>query len=140
MLLGLLFYGFIAKVGYGMFRRANATSISNFTFIFSFLTARALYYLLPLNLPKFLADHVGNDAPFLGQGSQNGISYRGTLAFVAFLIFYNVVKAYLLSVLELNPSKLPQNPRPSASDDALEKPFVPFNPYDLSKNPPYHPR
>ena len=60
MLLGLLFYLFIAKVGYDMFRKLNATTISNFAFIFSILTARALYYLLPPSLPKLIGDHVEN--------------------------------------------------------------------------------
>ena len=135
MILGLLFYGFIAKVGYDMFRKVNAATIANFSFIFSFLTAYTLYHVLPSNLPKFLADHVGKDAIFFGQGTGPEISYRATLAFLAFLIFYHVIKAYLLRVLELNAPIPPQNP-PSSGP---EEPFVPFNPYDLSKNRPTHP-
>jgi hypothetical protein len=135
MILGLLFYGFIAKIGFDMFRKVNATTIANFAFIFSFLTAHTLYHVLPLNLPNFLVDHVGKDAIFFGQGTGPEISYRATLAFFAFLIFYNVLKAYLLRVLELNAPIPPQNPPSSAPDD----PFVPFDPYDLSKNGPLRP-
>ena len=138
LIMGLLFYGFIAKVGYDMFRKVDAIAVSNFAFIFSILTARALYHLLPLSLPKTLSGYVCDDAPFLAKGQQLGISYRATLAFFAFFIFYYIVKAFLLRILELNASKPPQNPTPS--DSSGEEAFVPFDPYDLSKNRPARPQ
>jgi hypothetical protein len=129
MLISVLFYGVIAKVGWDMWRKINPVSVANFTFIFSFLTASTLYHLLPLNLPKILANHVGDHAPFLAQGSEPGFSYRATFAFIAFVIFYRITKAYLLRVLELNPPASPQDSTPS----------VPPDPYDLSKNAPIFP-
>jgi hypothetical protein len=138
-LLAVLIYGVIVKVGYAKFRKVQVISVANFAFIFAYLAAKDLYHLLPLNLPKFIADYVGDRSPFLSQDDSHGISYRTTLAFIAFLIFYNVIKHYLEQVLELNPPNPPQNLPPS-DPDVPEEPFVPFDPYDLSKNSPYHPQ
>ncbi|MCE0497916.1 MAG: hypothetical protein LV481_08240 [Methylacidiphilales bacterium] len=110
MFLGLPFYGLIAKFGYDMFREVKATTIANFSFIFSFLTAYALYHLLPLSLPKILADYMENYLPLLGQGGGPGFSYRLALAIIGFFILYSVVKAYLLRVLELTPPNHSQSP------------------------------
>jgi hypothetical protein len=59
---------------------------------------------------------------------------------LAIYVFYKLIKAYLFKVLDLN-SVAPQDPTPSAPDDtdAPDQSFVPFNPYDLAKNPPYLP-
>lgn len=112
MLVGLLFYGVLAKVGYDMFRKVNGTTISNFAFIFSVLVARTLYYFLPVNYPRFVGDYVGNN-PFFEQGDGPGITYRVTLGFIVFLLFYNLIKPYLLRTLGLSGSNPPQNRPPT---------------------------
>ncbi len=83
MAVGVLFYGLIAKVGYDMFRKMNPTTVANFAFIFSLLTAHLLYHLLPTTVPNFIAAHVGKGSPLFGQGSAHGIDYRFTLSFIA---------------------------------------------------------
>ena len=110
IILGLFIYGLIAKFGYEMFREVKAPTIANFSFIFSFLTAYALYHLLPLSLPKILADYMENHLSLLGQGGGPGFSYRLALAIIGFFIFNSVVKAYLLRVLELTPPNPSQSP------------------------------
>ena len=107
IILGLLFYGLIAKVGYDMFRKVGPTTVANFSFIFSALMTYALYHLLPLNLPKVFTNFAGNDFPFLYQGD-HGLGYRDAFALICFCSFYFAVKAYLLRALELSSSHPPQ--------------------------------
>jgi len=138
-LLPAILCGGLLLLGFCMWRRIDTISVANFAFMFAFLTARAMYYFLPLSLPKFLGDYVGPNTPFLGQGDQHGISYRGTLAFIAFVILYALLKDYINRRLGLTPSNPPPN-TPPYDPSTSDGPFVPFDPYNLSKNRPLRPQ
>jgi hypothetical protein len=93
---------------------------------------------LPPHLPKVINDYYAGNAflaPFVDQGEHSGPTYRAALSYIAFFIFYKLIKASLLKILNLNLPTPPQNLPPSAPPDSSD-PFVPFDPYDLSKNSP----
>jgi hypothetical protein len=126
VLLPLLMFGGLFLVGYCMWRRIDSVTLANFSFIFSLLTARALYHLLPVPLPKILVAVVGTGFPFLQPGDL-GLSYRATFSFVAFFIFYHVLKAYLKRAFE---PRLANPPPPRRQTY-----FPPLNPRILSTRP-----
>jgi len=133
--------GVLVKIGYDMYRKVSSTTVPYFSFLFALILASVWYHLLPANLPAHIASFCRENAllaNLAGQGDHPVQTYRGTLAFLCFVLFYNLIKAYLFQILGLN-SSAPQDPTPPGPDDT-NQPFVPFNPYDLSKNPPYLPQ
>jgi hypothetical protein len=132
-LLGALFYLSITR-GYDMWRRFDKSVVTDFAAIFALFAARDFHYFLPVHLPRIINEHlsVGLRDPFNDRGS------RMLWTWLALYLFYKLVKASLFRVLGLNNSA-PQDPTQLAPDDT-EQPFMPFNPYDLSKNPPYLPQ
>jgi hypothetical protein len=134
-LLGFVFWLFVTK-GYDMWRKIDKITVADFASVFAFVAACVFRYFLPVHLPNFVNDHlwVAIRDPFSHIGS------RSSWFLLAIYVFYKLIKAYLFQILGLNSSP-PQNPTPPAPDDtdAPDRSFVPFNPYDLSKNPPYLP-
>ena len=132
-LLGFVFYLFITR-GYAMWRRIDKITVADFASVFALLAASVFRYFLPVHLPNFVNDHlwVAIRDPFSDRG------VRSSWFLLAIYVFYKLIKAYLFQILGLN-SSAPQDPTPPGPDDT-NQPFVPFNPYDLSKNPPYLPQ
>jgi len=96
-----VFFGLFTKVGFEMFREVNAISVSNFAFIFSVLQTAVFYQFMPQSLPKALADAVGNSS-FFASVSQPPFNFRSACAFVAFFIFWHVIKICLMRILGLH--------------------------------------
>ena len=107
----------------GFFRnvlRVDSISVSTFAFLFAALASHDFYQLWP-----FRASAPVHHNPFLD---------REVLWFFVFFGLWNGVKNLLLRILEMRRKEPPSNPEPPDSGS-----FVPFNPYDLSKNKPIQP-
>lgn len=130
-LLGFMFWIF-AKKGYDMWRRLDRITVADFASVFALFAARVFHYVLPAHLPNAFNEHLGPHFrdPFSDKGA------RALWMWLALYIVYKFIKAYLFRILELNPTDTAQNPPPSGPDEAPDEPFVPFDPYDLSKNRP----
>lgn len=102
------------------FRKVNTDSVANFSSIFALLLAIDWYLVLPPHLPKAIVDYFGSNPffyPFDEQRSPGGPTYRGMLSFVAFYIFFRLIKAYLMHILDLDSPEPPQNlPTPPPTD------------------------
>jgi hypothetical protein len=128
--------GVISHAGYGMWLWVDTTSVANFAFVFAMLLAVGWYHLLPANLPKAVIDYFGDNpffAPF--RESNPNPSYKAALSYLAFFVFYKLIKAFVVQKLRMNAVVPPKEPPFSGSSG----PFVPFNPYDLSQNKPVLP-
>jgi hypothetical protein len=110
----VLVFGIISKIGCDMFRNLNTTTLANFSFTFAVLLATAWYHLLPPHLPKSIADYFASNSPFVED-------YRRFLSYIAFFLFYKLIKAYLMQNLGLNASNPPQN-RPPIDPETPEFP------------------
>jgi hypothetical protein len=120
-----MFCAALMWAGYRMCRQISATTVANFAFIFSFLLAKVFYHFLPRNLPRLITDHIGNK---ISHGDDD-ISWRTVLAFIAFFIFYFVIKEIFLQVLGLNHSGRPQNleiPGPDVPQFPEKSPLLPL--------------
>lgn len=118
ILIVLIFFGIISKSGYYIFRNVNTTTVANFSFIFALLWAIDWHHFLPPRLPKGMADYCRHNPfliPFANEGP--GPTYRYWLCLLAFYIFYKLIKAYLMRVLDLNGPRPPQNPPPFTPSD-----------------------
>lgn len=104
--LGAALYLIFFLVGYRMFRTVNVVTVSNFAFVYAYLLAKTWHHFLPPNLPEAWARHLGK-SPFLAQGNEPGIHYRGLLAIAAFFVFYILIKDCLLRVLNLGKPSSP---------------------------------
>lgn len=140
----VLLFGFISKRGCDMSRKLNPITLADFSSVFALFVAVDWYQFLPPHLPKAVVDYFGSNPffyPFDEQRSPGGLTYRAALSYVAFFIFYKLIKASLLKILDLNPPASPQNPVPLVPSvpPNPSDPFVPFDPYNLSKNSPYRP-
>jgi len=128
--------GLISYVGYGMWLRVDTISVANFAFVFAMLLAVGWYHLLPANLPKAVIEYFWDNPFFYPFREPNpNPSYRALLSYFAFFLFYKLIKACVVEKLRLNAAPPPKEPPSSGSCG----PFIPFNPYDLSKNPPLLP-
>jgi hypothetical protein len=107
-----LLFAALMWAGYRMCRQISATTAANFAFIFSFLLAKIFYHFLPQNLPAFITEHIGNNISH----RKDDLSYRAVLGFIAFFVFYFVIKEILLQILDLNNSGRPKNPEISGPD------------------------
>ena len=118
----ILFYGFIVKRIYDSFRKyrweLNARTVANFSSLFALFWAIDWYHILPAYLPNAIADYCRSHpqlAPFAEQGP--GFSYRAVLSFIAYFVFYKLIKAYLMRILDLNdPNPLRDLPNPPPPD------------------------
>ncbi len=111
-----------------MWRRVDQVTVADFASIFALFAARVFHYFLPAHLPKAINDHVW--FIFRDPGDKGS---RMLWTWLALYVFYKLIKASLLHVLEMDPPAPPKVPPRSDPSD----PFTPFNPYDLSKNRPY---
>jgi hypothetical protein len=107
----------LIKRGYDMWRRVDKTVVAVFAAIFALFAARVFHYLLPAHLPKAINDHLWPHFrdPFNDRGA------RMLWTWLALYLFYKLIKACLLQILELNSPNLPQNP-PPINPDAPEFP------------------
>jgi hypothetical protein len=130
-LLGFMFRAFALK-GYDMWRRIDQITVADFASVFALFAARVFHYFLPSHLPQTVNDHlwVGFRDPFSDRGG------RMLWTWLALYLFYRLTKSYLFRLFGLNGST-PQAPT-SLPPDETNRPSVPFDPYDLSRNsPPY---
>jgi hypothetical protein len=96
--------GLISYVGYGMWLRVDESVLANFAFVFAFLLAVVWYHLLPTNLPRVIIDYFGNNPFFVPfRGSNPNPSYRAALSYLAFFLFYKLIRAYLFQVFDFKP-------------------------------------
>ena len=117
------FFAFAAKRGYDMFRKLNTVIVADFSFVFALVVAVGWSNSLPLLLPKAIAEYCAGNAffyPFLKQGP--GPTYRYYLGLVAFIVFYKLIKAWVLQTLELNAST-PSKGRPQLPNDPSSPEF-----------------
>jgi len=118
------FLGLVFKRGYNMFRKINAMTVADFSSVFALLLAMAWYHLLPPHLPQVIADFCARNAflaPFSEQG--RGLTYRGVFSFIAFFVFYKLIKAYLMQALDLNVPNPPSSD-PDISEFPRKSPLV----------------
>jgi hypothetical protein len=115
-LLGVIFW-LSAKSGYDMWRKVDKIAAANFASVFALFAARVFHYFLPGHLPPAVNEHLSVHFrdPFNDRGT------RMLWTWLALYLFYKLIKACLLQILELNPPNLPQNP-PSIDPDAPEFP------------------
>jgi hypothetical protein len=122
------------KPGHGIFQnfqKVTANSVSNFGFIFSALAAHDLYQLMPPKLPHPIHGYSAVLMVFLD---------RNILSMIVFWGLWSLTKSVLLRVLGLNPPAAPPDSTQGQPSSSPDRPFVPFNPYDLSKNLPLRPQ
>jgi hypothetical protein len=115
---------------YDMWRRIDGTTVADFSSVFALFGARVFHYLLPSHLPQTLNNHlwVGVRESFSDKGG------RATWTWLALYFFYRLIKSALFRLFDLN-SSTPQASKGPPPDETHGS-FVPFDPYDLSKNSP----
>jgi hypothetical protein len=100
-----------------MWRRVDKITVADFASVFALFAARVFHYSLPAHLPKAVNDHLGVTMrdPFSDRGA------RMLWTYLALYLFYKLIKASLLRVLELDPPAVSQN-RPPIDPDIPEFP------------------
>jgi hypothetical protein len=117
-----LFYGFIVKRIYDSFRKCrwelNAKTVANFSSLFALFLAIDWYHILPAHLPKLIADYCRSHPPLVPFAEEGpGFTYRAVLSFIAFFVFYKLIKAELMRILDSDIPNSPQNlPNPPPPD------------------------
>jgi hypothetical protein len=110
----------------GYFRsilRVDSSSVSNYAFFFAAFASHDFYQLWP-----FRATAPVHHYPFLD---------RELLWIFVFFGLWNGIKGLVLGILEMRRKEPPADP--ADSEPPGSGPYVPFNPYDLSKNQPLRP-
>jgi hypothetical protein len=131
--------GLIAKTGYDMFSKLNGITVTNFSFLFAALVALAWYHSLPTHLSKAMLDYFRSNPFLIPFADSHGVTDRSVVSYLAFFLFYKLIKAYLLQVLDLDPAQSSQKLLSPPSSSLPDGPFVPFDPYNPSQNRPIRP-